>query len=192
MATLEGLNRDRPRRRNLRLVTEVPEPTVRDVFAPFASTHPSMPRLLELDVEQLYGGILEPTDTTRLRAVVGSLYFTFPPARDIPVAQSVLDFGQFKNKTTKIGDEEINFKAYIRDLSIPHEFLADHASEPRYCAVSKAILAVIDLDTSRDPQKESVLGPGTLLKLGHLALFAVDQEEYTAGYRAIIRSRAST
>ena len=87
-------------------------------------------------------------------------------------------------------NKKINFKAYIRDLSIPHEFLADHASEPRYCAVSKAILAVIDLDTSRDPQKESVLGPGMLLRLGHLALFAVDQEEYTAGYRAIIRSRA--
>lgn len=192
MATLEGPY-DKPvsSRRNLRLVADLPEPTIRSVFEPFAATHPSMPPLKELNPEQLYGGILEPTTTTRLRAILGTLSDTYPPVQTVNPARTVLDFGRFLNKTATIGGAQVKFSEHIEDITIPHEFLSANADMPRYCAVSRAMLSLIDLDVSRDPLTEPVIGSEQLLRLGHIAIFAVGQEEYIAGYRKIIRSRAS-
>ncbi|MCB9823228.1 hypothetical protein H6800_03055 [Candidatus Nomurabacteria bacterium] len=192
MATPEHAFNDPGSKPRLRVVDGNEAPSIRSVFAPFASTHPSMPPLIELDIGLLYGGVLEPTSTSRLRAVLDTLRDTYPKVRDINVARTVLDFERFLNRTVTIMGEQIKFSEQIDDPAIPRDFLVANSDQPRYCAVSRAMLALIELDTSRNPQTEPVIGSDKLLRLGHTALFAVGQQEYTTGYREIMRSRASS
>lgn len=190
IATLEGPSgRQISRRHGLRLVSSTSGPEIRSLFSPFATTHPSMPKVHQPNLEQLYGSILEPTTTTRLRAVIGSIADTYPPIQTVNVARTITDFKKFLLRTTTVDGVQIKFSDHIDNPQITYDFLSFRADQPRYCAVARAMIKIIDIDYERDSKTQAVIGPEQLLRLGNLALFAVDQDEYASGYKQILRDR---
>lgn len=124
-----------------------------------------------------------------LKSILGTIVEIYPEVKNVPIARTTSDFKDFLNKTVSVDGKQIRFAEFTNDLLIPYTFLHDHEGDRRYLAISRAMAALVKLDFTRSAEDERVLGPTKLINLGHLAIFAVGQSEYTNGFREIAKER---
>lgn len=181
---------DIPDRARLAAVPDISELTLYDVYAPYARTHPALPELQIPPEDKLYGSLIVPNRTDRLRMLLHGIEVAHPAIEGLSASAVTKDFAATMNRTITTHGITEKYGQHQDDLTITQEQLERHAEDQRYRAVAVMVIAVLAMDKDREAEEKRVIGTPEIQHIGQLALFAVDPAGFTADFKDIIKARA--
>lgn len=171
-----------PERTGLQAVEPI---TIDTLFSDYRSLHPSSGRKPgAVDTIEIYGA----TPSKQLSAILRAIKPVYPAASEVDPIKSAHAYDALARSEVTLRGGRERVASSLGDITVLAAILEQHAPEHLYSAFAAVMDQVVRIDAKRPAEKRK-LGTGGIVRLGSLALFALQPDQYTDDVVRILKNR---